>query len=198
MDFWQIEKELRERGCKVIAGVDEAGRGPLAGPVCAAACILPFGLEIDGLDDSKKLTEKKREALFGEIQEKALAYGIAFASNTEIDELNILNATFLAMNRALEALKIRPDIAIIDGNRASGIKYPNITAVGGDGRSANVAAASVLAKVSRDRLMAELDKKYPGYEFLKHKGYPTKLHYERLRELGPSEIHRLTFLRKMH
>lgn len=198
MDFWEIEKSLRAEGFGLIAGVDEAGRGPLAGPVCAAACILPFGLSIPGLDDSKKLTEKKREELYGVITEKAVAYGVAFASAEEIDELNILNATYLAMNRAIEALRVKPDISIIDGNRSAGIETPNITCVGGDGRSASVAAASVLAKVTRDRLMCELSEKYPQYGFSQHKGYPTKAHYEAIREYGPSEIHRKTFLRKMH
>ncbi len=198
MDLWEIERGLCAEGFELLAGVDEAGRGPLAGPVCAAAVILPMGLEIPGLDDSKKLTEKKREALFDVIREKALHYGIAFASHEEIDKLNILNATYLAMNRAIEALGVMPDMTIIDGNRNTGIEYPSVTAVKGDSRSANVAAASILAKVTRDRLMCKLAVKYPGYGFEKHKGYGTREHYEAIRELGPSEIHRRTFLRKIH
>ena len=198
MDLWEHERALYERGYTVLAGVDEAGRGPLAGPVCAAAVILPRELQIDGLNDSKKLSEKKREALFDIIREKALAYSVAFASHREIDELNILNATYLAMNRAVAGLSLTPDMTVIDGNRAKGIEFPNITLVGGDGKSANVAAASVLAKVTRDRLMCELAEKYPGYGFEKHKGYPTRAHYEALGRLGPSEIHRVTFLRKKY
>ena len=198
MDLWEHERALYERGYTVLAGVDEAGRGPLAGPVCAAAVILPRELQIDGLNDSKKLSEKKREALFDIIRENALAYSVAFASHREIDELNILNATYLAMNRAVAGLSLTPDMTVIDGNRAKGIEFPNITLVGGDGKSANVAAASVLAKVTRDRLMCELAEKYPGYGFEKHKGYPTRAHYEALRRLGPSEIHRVTFLRKKY
>ena len=198
MDLWEIERGLQREGYKLLAGVDEAGRGPLAGPVCAAAVILPMGLEIPGLDDSKKLSAKKREALFDVIGEKAVHYGIAFATSEEIDSLNILNATYLAMNRAIEALGVIPDMTVIDGNRNEGIGYPSVTAVGGDGRSANVAAASILAKVTRDRLMCELARKYPGYGFEKHKGYGTREHYAALRALGPSEIHRRTFLRKMH
>ncbi len=198
MDLWTYERQLFEKGYTVIAGVDEAGRGPLAGPVCAAAVILPPELVIDGLNDSKKLSEKKREELYGEITQKALDWSVAFASHEEVDALNILNATYLAMNRAIEGLKAAPEIAIIDGNRSAGIKYPNMTLVGGDGKSASVAAASILAKVSRDRLMLELAEKYPGYGFERHKGYGTKAHYEALARLGPCEIHRLTFLRKTH
>ena len=198
MDLWEHERALYERGYTVLAGVDEAGRGPLAGPVCAAAVILPRELQIDGLNDSKKLSEKKREALFDIIRENALAYSVAFASHREIDELNILNATYLAMNRAVAGLSLTPDMTVIDGNRAKGIEFPNITLVGGDGKSANVAAAYVLANVTRDRLMCELGEKYPGYGFEKHKGYPTRAHYEALGRLGPSEIHRVTFLRKKH
>ncbi len=198
MDLWVYERELFDEGYKIVAGVDEAGRGPLAGPVCAAAVILPPGLEIPGLNDSKKLTEKRRKALFDVIRERAVSYSVAFASHGEIDELNILNATYLAMNRAIAGLHVTPDIALIDGNRAGGIETPNRTLVGGDGKSASVAAASILAKVTRDRLMRELDERYPGYGFAKHKGYGTREHYEALRRLGPSEIHRVTFLRKMH
>ena len=198
MDYLYEENAINA-GYKVVCGIDEAGRGPLAGPVHAAAVILPIGLEIEGLNDSKKLSEKKREQLFDIICEKAIDYSIGVASEKEIDEINILNATFLAMHRAVEGLKIRPDYALIDGNQ-----YPKIpfvteeTVVKGDAKSMSIAAASILAKVSRDRFMLEMDKKYPEYCFAKHKGYGTKLHYEKLREFGPSEIHRLTFLKKMH
>jgi len=182
----------------LICGVDEAGRGPLAGPVFAAAVILPRELELEGLNDSKKLTEKKREALFDQIREKALAYSIASASEKEIDEINILQATYLAMNRAIEGLALRPGLALIDGNRSEGIRAENRTVVGGDGIYACIAAASILAKVSRDRYMLQMAEQYPDYAFEKHKGYGTKLHYERLRERGPCPLHRLTFLKKMH
>lgn len=198
MDFWEHERALFDRGFEVVAGVDEAGRGPLAGPVCAAAVILPRFLEIPGLDDSKKLSEKKREALFDVILAQAVDYGIGWASSGEIDRLNILNATYLAMNRALAALKVRPDMTIIDGNRSEGIETANITLVGGDGLSANVAAASILAKVSRDRYMRELAVKYPGYGFEAHKGYGTPRHYAAIRELGRCPEHRAAFLRTMH
>jgi len=197
-EMWKFERECADSGITPVCGVDEAGRGPLAGPVCAAAVILPFGIEIEGLDDSKKLTERKREKLYNVIIDCAEAYGIAFASHEEIDEYNILNATYLAMNRAIEQLKIVPALALIDGNRSDGIKYPNRCIIGGDGLSASIAAASILAKVTRDRLMYELAEKYPQYHFEKHKGYGTKLHYEMLREYGPSDIHRRSFLRKMH
>ncbi len=198
MDLWEHERALAGKGYKTVAGVDEAGRGPLAGPVYAAAVILPPELCIRGLDDSKKLTEKKREALFDVIVEKAVAYSVAFATEQEIDELNIQNATYLAMNRALEGLAVTPDISIIDGNRSAGIRFPNVTLVGADGKSANVAAASILAKVTRDRFMLEMAERYPGYGFERHKGYPTKAHYEALARLGPCPIHRATFLRKRH
>ncbi|MBR7082071.1 MAG: ribonuclease HII [Oscillospiraceae bacterium] len=198
MELWQYENEEYSRGALTVCGVDEAGRGPLAGPVCAAAVILPRWIEIDGLDDSKKLSEKRREALFDIITEKAVSFGIAFASEREIDEINILNATYLAMNRAISMLSAPPDIALIDGNRSEGIAFPNRTIIGGDGKSASIAAASILAKVSRDRFMLELDEKYPEYMFSKHKGYGTRLHYEKLREFGPSPVHRRTFLKKMH
>ena len=198
MDLWDIENNLHNDGFLTVAGVDEAGRGPLAGPVYAAAVILPHGHIIKGLDDSKKLTEKKREELFDVIVNESLAFGIDFASYEEVDELNILKATFLAMNRAIRKLFPTPDICIIDGNRSAGIEYKNICVVRGDSRCASVAAASVLAKVSRDRYMLEQSEKYPEYGFSKHKGYGTKLHYEKLREFGPSPIHRVTFLEKMH
>ncbi len=197
-DLWQIERGLYAQGFSLVAGVDEAGRGPLAGPVCAAAVILPPETVIPGLDDSKKLSPKKRDALFDVIREKALYYGVAFASEREIDDLNILNATYLAMNRAIAKLGVTPDICIIDGNRSEGIEYRNKTVVGGDGLSANVAAASILAKVTRDRYMEELAQKYPGYGFEKHKGYGTRAHYAAIRALGPSAVHRATFLRKIH
>ncbi len=192
-----IDIELYEKYAN-ICGVDEAGRGPLAGPVYAAAVILPRGFELPGLDDSKKLTEKKREKLFDLICENAVAYSIATASEKEIDEINILNATYLAMNRAIEGLAVKAEFALIDGNRSTGIQLPNQTVVGGDGIYSCIAAASILAKVSRDRFMVEMAAKYPEYAFEKHKGYGTKLHYERLREHGPSEKHRLSFLKKMH
>ena len=198
MDLWEIENEILDSGTSPVCGVDEAGRGPLAGPVCAAAVILPRGLEIPGLNDSKKLTEKKRDALYDVITEQALAYGIAFATVEEIEQLNILNATFLAMNRAVAALEIRPALALIDGNRNSGIELPSRCIIGGDGKCASIAAASILAKVTRDRYMYEMAEKYPQYGFNQHKGYGTKAHYAAIREYGPSEIHRLSFLKKMH
>lgn len=196
--MWEIEDQFRTRGYSVICGVDEAGRGPLAGPVCAAAVILPEHLEIPGLNDSKKLTDKKRRELFPIIKEQAIAYGIGFASHQEIDEINILQATYLAMERALEQLHVKPELALIDGNRAKDFGIPVQTVVKGDSLSANIAAASVLAKVSRDDLMLELSKEYPGYGFEVHKGYGTKAHYEALREMGPCAIHRMTFLKKFY
>ena len=197
-DMWQIENELFEQGIGLSCGVDEAGRGPLAGPVCAAAVILPAGLVIPGLDDSKKLSDKRRRELMPIIQENALAYGIAFASHEEIDQINILQATFLAMERALAQLKIKPDLALIDGNRQKDFGINVETVVKGDSRSANIAAASVLAKVTRDNYMEEMAKAYPGYGFEIHKGYGTKAHYEALRNLGPSPIHRMTFLKEFY
>ena len=197
-ELWRIENDLYDRGESVICGVDEAGRGPLAGPVCAAAVILPRGIDIPGLNDSKKLSEKKREALYDIIVGCAISYGIAFADHREIDELNILNATFLAMNRAIEQLDPQPTLALIDGNTVKGIKSNAGSIVGGDGKSASIAAASILAKVTRDRLMYKLAEEYPEYGFEKHKGYGTKLHYEALRECGPSPIHRMSFLKKLY
>lgn len=191
-----IDIELYEKYAN-ICGVDEAGRGPLAGPVYAAAVILPRGFELPGLDDSKKLTEKKREKLFDLICENAVAYSIATASEKEIDEINILNATYLAMNRAIEGLAVKAEFALIDGNRSTGIQLPNQTVVGGDGIYSCIAAASILAKVSRDRFMVEMAAKYPEYAFEKHKGYGTKLHYDLLRQYGPSPIHRRTFLKNL-
>ncbi len=193
------ELEERHGRGRIVCGVDEAGRGPLAGPVVAAACVLPLGCVIDGLNDSKKLSEKKREQLFDEIRERALAYGIAEASPAEIDDINILNASFLAMRRAVEQLCARfpdyaPDLLLIDGNKARGFAQETVTVVGGDAISPSIAAASILAKVTRDRMCEEMDKAYPAYEFAKHKGYPTRLHKIRVAENGPSEIHRLSFL----
>ena len=193
--MWEIEDSL---GLRLICGVDEAGRGPLAGPVCAAAVILPEHLQIPGLTDSKKLTDKKRRELFPIIQEQALAYGIGLASEQEIDEINILQATFLAMRRALDQLSVRPEIALIDGNRETDFGLPVKTVVRGDSLSANIAAASILAKVTRDNLMVELAEKYPEYGFEIHKGYGTKAHYEALRTYGPCPIHRKTFLKKFY
>lgn len=197
-DLWSFENQIYDEGFKLVCGVDEAGRGPLAGPVCAAAVILPRELEIPGLNDSKKLSEKKREELFDVIKEKALTYGIAFADVAEIEEHNILAATFIAMNRAIAQLTPEPDIALIDGNRTLGINMLSRSVVKGDSKCADIAAASILAKVTRDRYMMEMAEKFPQYHFDKHKGYGTKLHYEALREFGPSEIHRLSFLKKMH
>lgn len=198
VNLWEIEKTWADRGFHAICGIDEAGRGPLAGPVCAAAVILPEGLEIPGLNDSKKLTDKKRRELFPIIEEQALAYGIGWASQEEIDDINILQATFLAMSRAVEQLNIRPDLALVDGNRAPTLDLPVETVVKGDSLSASIAAASVLAKVSRDDVMLRMAEEYPGYGFEVHKGYGTKAHYEALRTLGPSPIHRRTFLKKFY
>ena len=198
INMWEIEDALYEKGCCAIAGVDEAGRGPLAGPVCAAAVILPQGLVIPGLNDSKKLSDKKRRELFPIIQKQAIAYGIGYASEQEIDEMNILQATFLAMQRAIDQLEGKADFALIDGNREKDFGLPVMTVVKGDSRSANIAAASVLAKVSRDELMEELAKQYPNYGFEIHKGYGTKAHYTALSQYGPSPIHRKTFLKKFY
>jgi len=193
MDLWEIERELLQSGISSLCGVDEAGRGPLAGPVCAAAVILPHGFEITGLNDSKKLTEKKREELFEIIIANAVSYGIAFASVEEIDKYNILGATFIAMNRAIAQLKLAPELALIDGNQTRGIEYNCRCIVGGDAKCASIAAASILAKVTRDHLMLEYGEKYPWYGFAKHKGYGTKEHYAALHEYGPCEIHRKSF-----
>lgn len=194
---YSIENEYREKGFNIICGVDEAGRGPLAGPVYAAAVILSSDCVIEGLNDSKKLTEKKREALFDEIKEKALAYGIASADEKEIDEINILNATFLAMKRAIDSLSVKPDLALIDGNQKPHTDIEEVTVIKGDAKSMSIAAASVLAKVSRDRFMLEMAEKYPQYEFARHKGYGTKLHYEKIAQYGVCDIHRRTFLKKI-
>lgn len=197
-NMWEIEDSLFDQGIGVICGVDEAGRGPLAGPVYAAAVILPRDLEIPGLTDSKKLSDKKRRELFPIIQEQAVAFGIGVASEKEIDEINILQATFLAMKRALEKLSVRPDLALIDGNRKTDFGVPAKTVVKGDSLSASIAAASILAKVSRDDYMMELAQKYSQYGFDIHKGYGTKAHYQALREFGPSEVHRMTFLKSFY
>jgi ribonuclease HII len=198
MDWWVYENALAADGWRLICGVDEAGRGCLAGPVYAAAVILPPNLEIPGLNDSKLLSPAKREELYGVIAEKAITYAVASASESEVDELNILNATYLAMNRAIEKLSPQAEIALIDGNRAKGIQYLNKTIVDGDALCASIAAASILAKVSRDRYMQALANEYPQYMFGQHKGYGTVLHYEMLRLYGPSAVHRQTFLKKMH
>lgn len=198
IDMWEIEDGFYRKGVQVICGVDEAGRGPLAGPVCAAAVILPPHLEIPGLTDSKKLTDKKRRELFPIIKEKAIAYGIGMASEQEIDGINILQATFLAMQRALDQLTVKPDLALIDGNRDKDFGVPVKTVVKGDSLSMNIAAASILAKVTRDDLMMELAKEYPQYGFEIHKGYGTRAHYAALTEHGPSPIHRRTFLKKFY
>ena len=196
--MWQIEDELFSQGIVSVCGVDEAGRGPLAGPVCAAAVILPPYLEIPGLNDSKKLSDKRRRELMPVIKEQAIAYGIGMASHEEIDEINILQATFLAMERALAQLEGKVNFALIDGNREKDFGLPVMTVVKGDSRSANIAAASILAKVTRDDLMDLMAKDYPQYGFEIHKGYGTKAHYEALRTYGPSPIHRMTFLRKFY
>ena len=198
MDLWEIELEITASGFTTVCGVDEAGRGPLAGPVCAAAVILPTGLDIPGLNDSKQLSEKKREALFDVICAQAVSFGIAFATVEEIEARNILGATYLAMNRAIAQLDRLPDLALIDGNRSAGIEYPSRCIVDGDAKCASIAAASILAKVTRDRYMLEMDAKYPEYGFARHKGYGTKAHYAAIRTYGPSEIHRPSFLKKLH
>ena len=196
-DWFLYEKEAKNAGYSVVCGVDEAGRGPLAGPVFAAAVILPKNTMIDGLNDSKKLSEKKRELLYDEIKAKAVACNVALATEKEIDEINILNATFLAMRRAVEGLSMRPDFALIDGNRTPELNVPARAIIKGDALSASIAAASILAKVERDRLMKILSEKYPEYSFEQHKGYGTKLHVELIKKHGPSAIHRRSFLRKI-
>lgn len=198
IDFWAIEKTYFEQGIHNICGVDEAGRGPLAGPVCAAAVILPENVSIPGLNDSKKLSDKKRRELFPIIKETALAYAIAFSDEKEIDNINILQATFLAMQRAIDQLPVKPELALIDGNREKDFGLPVRTVVHGDSLSASIAAASVLAKVSRDDLMLEMAERYPQYGFDIHKGYGTKAHYAALNQFGPCEIHRTTFLKKLY
>lgn len=197
-NMWEIEQSCFDSGLQLICGVDEAGRGPLAGPVCAAAVILPAGIDIPGLNDSKKLSDKRRRELFPLIKECAVAYGIGFADHTEIDEINILQATFLAMERAIKALNIKPDLALIDGNREKDFGIPVKTVIHGDSLSASIAAASILAKVTRDDWMLEMAEKYPQYGFEVHKGYGTKAHYEALKNYGPCPIHRMTFLKKLY
>lgn len=198
INMWEIENSWFDKGIRVICGVDEAGRGPLAGPVCAAAVILPANGEIPGLNDSKKLTDKRRRELFPVIKEQAVAYGIGLASHEEIDEINILQATYLAMERALAQLSVKPELALIDGNRAKDFGIPVQTVVKGDSLSASIAAASILAKVTRDDLMLEAAQQYPQYQFEVHKGYGTKAHYAALTAFGPSPIHRMTFLKKFY
>jgi len=198
LDMWKIEQEHFEKGIQVICGVDEAGRGPLAGPVCAAAVILPPNAEIPGLNDSKKLSDKKRRELYPVIKEQAIAYGIAFADHKEIDEINILQATYLAMERAISQLAVKPELALIDGNRAKDFGIPVQTVVHGDSLSASIAAASVLAKVTRDDYMLKMAEEYPGYDFEIHKGYGTKAHYAALTAKGSCPIHRMSFLKKFY
>ncbi len=197
MDWLLYEHEAESKGYKAVCGVDEAGRGPLAGPVCAAAVILPQNVIIDGVNDSKKLSEKKREALYDVIKENVLSYNIAFASVEEIEEINILNATMLAMKRAVEGLNIKADYAMIDGNKIPPLEIPAEFIIKGDAKSMSIAAASILAKVTRDRLMLEYAKEFPVYHFEKHKGYGTKAHTEALKEYGPCKIHRTSFLTKI-
>lgn len=197
MDWYAYEKRAGERGFTAVCGIDEAGRGPLAGPVCAAAVILPPDCDIPGLNDSKKLSEKKREALFPVIQAKALAFGIGWATAEEIDRVNILQATFLAMARAVEALPAPADYALVDGNRMPPLPIPGETIVKGDATSASIAAASILAKVSRDRLLRRLDEEHPEYGFAKHKGYGTQAHYEAIRKYGLLPEHRRSFLKNL-
>lgn len=196
-DPWELENRLYDQGYQAVCGVDEAGAGPLAGPVYAAAVILPRGLTLPYLNDSKKVTPRRREILFDQIREQAIAYAIAWADEKEIDAINILNARMLAMDRAIKMLNPAADFALIDGNWNQGIELQNEMVVHGDARSASIAAASILAKVSRDRFMVELAEQYPQYAFEKHKGYPTKLHYQLLRQYGPSPVHRKTFLKKL-
>ena len=197
LTMWEIEDENYAEGVEVICGVDEAGRGPLAGPVCAAAVILPAGLVIEGVNDSKKLSEKKREELFPVICEKALAYGIGWADEREIDEINILQATYRAMKRAVESLPLTADYALIDGNRMPPLAIPGTTIIKGDALSMSIAAASILAKVSRDRVMVQFSREYPQYGFEQHKGYGTAAHVQALREYGPCPLHRQSFLQKI-
>lgn len=197
-NMWEIEQAYFDKGIHMLCGVDEAGRGPLAGPVCAAAVILPANVEIPGLDDSKKLSDKRRRELFPIIKEQAVAYGIAFADHQEIDQINILQATYLAMEQAIAQLNVQPEVALIDGNRSRDFGIPVETVVHGDSRSASIAAASILAKVTRDDHMLEMAKMYPQYGFEIHKGYGTKAHYAALAEYGPCPIHRMTFLKKLY
>ncbi len=198
VDLWEIHREYKEKGYNVICGVDEAGRGPLAGPVTAAAVILPEGYEIPGLNDSKQLTDKKRRELYPIIKEEAVAYGIAFVDEKAIDEVNILNATFMAMKQAIEQLSVKPELALIDGNRVTDFGVEAVSVVKGDAKVASIAAASILAKVARDDYMEAMDVEYPEYGFAVHKGYGTKRHYAAIAEHGMSPIHRRTFLKKFY
>ena len=199
IDLWALQRELRaQRGDIIICGVDEAGRGPLAGPVCAAAVILPEGYEIPGLNDSKQLTDKKRRELFPVIKEQAIAYGIAMVDEKTIDEVNILNATFMAMKDAISQLSVKPELALIDGNRITDFGVEAIPVVRGDAQDASIAAASILAKVTRDSYMEQQDLQYPQYGFAVHKGYGTRRHYDAIREYGMCPIHRRTFLKKFY
>ena len=198
INMWEIEQGYYDRGVKLVCGVDEAGRGPLAGPVCAAAVILPANVDIPGLNDSKKLSDKRRRELFPIIKDQAIAYAIAFADHNEIDEINILQATYLAMERAINQLQIKPEVALIDGNRAKDFGIPVETVVRGDSRSASIAAASILAKVTRDDVMLEMAEQYPQYGFEIHKGYGTKAHYAALEAHGASPIHRMSFLKRFY
>lgn len=198
MDWLEFEKEAITKGYKAVCGVDEAGRGPLAGPVCAAAVILPEGVIIDGVNDSKKLSEKKREALFDVIREQSLAYSIAYATVDEIEEINILNATMLAMKRAVEGLSVKADYAMIDGNRLPKLAIDSECIVKGDAKSMSIACASILAKVSRDRLLYKYAEEYPMYGFDKHKGYGTAAHREAILKYGPCPYHRKSFLKKLN
>ena len=197
-DLWRLERQYRAQGLELICGADEAGAGPLAGDVYAAAVILPFELTPEGLNDSKQVSPKNRDRLFDLIREQAVAWAVASVDAATIDKINILNARLLAMDRAIQALTPQPQFALIDGNRDKGISCPHIAVVKGDSVSANIAAASILAKVSRDRYMEEMAGQYPQYEFERHKGYPTKRHYELLRQYGPSPIHRKSFLKKFY
>ena len=197
MPDYEYEARAAAKGFTAVCGVDEAGRGPLAGPVCAAAVILPQGSVIEGLNDSKKLSEKKREMLYDKVTENALAWSVAFASEAEIDEINILQATFLAMKRAVEGLPVKTDYTLIDGNRMPPLGIDGETVIKGDSLSMSIAAASIIAKVTRDRLMLEIDKEYPQYLFSQHKGYGTALHYEMLEKHGISPVHRRSFLKKI-
>lgn len=197
-NMWEFEEKYYAQGLQLVCGVDEAGRGPLAGPVCAAAVILPPHIEIPGLNDSKKLTDKRRRELMPIIKDQAIFYGIAFADEKEIDEINILQATFLAMERAVSQLSVKPEILLIDGNREKDFKIPVETIVKGDSRSASIAAASVLAKVTRDDYLLQMAQEYPEYGFDIHKGYGTKAHYAAIEKYGPCSIHRMTFLKKFY
>ncbi len=198
VNMWEIEEGYFNSGVKIICGVDEAGRGPLAGPVCAAAVILPPNADIPGLNDSKKLSDKKRRELYPVIMEQAVAYGIGLADHKEIDEINILQATFLAMERAIAQLSVKPELALIDGNREKNFGIPVKTVIHGDSLSASIAAASILAKVTRDDLMLKMAEEYPQYGFEVHKGYGTKAHYQALSDNGPSPVHRMSFLKKFY